>query len=377
VNFSTDRALSRRQFVHLAGTGIGALTLGGALLSACGGDDAGPSTTGAPSSGGGSTAAPSSSVASGDLTTIRSQLSWIPNVEFGAYWIGLEDGLYTAEGVKLDFLSGGPNSPGSAQTIAADGADVAHSDDFVGLMDAILAGNDFVLFAVKMQTSPVGFMWLPDAGITKVQDLIGKKIGSNAGQDNIIDAVFTANGLEPDYTFVPVGFDPQPLIDGEIDVKTCFVTNEPLTLQVQGIDVETVTYTDFGLPQYADVMFAKRSYVEEHRDTIVKYLTATIKGWEANEADPERAAKLSVEKYGVDQGLDLQQQILNNEADIPLMQSPLTKEKGLMRISREVMETQMYPALAAVGRTGLPAVDVLVDESILDDVYQGKNRLTS
>ena len=40
-----------------------------------------------------------------------------------------------------------------------------------------------------------------------------------------------------DYEFVPMSFDPQPLVDGEMDVITCYVTNQPIQLRMQGHDV--------------------------------------------------------------------------------------------------------------------------------------------
>src|SRR5690606_1253518 len=107
----------------------------------------------------------------------------------------------------------------------------------------------------KLQSSPLGFMWLPDSGISGIEDLVGRRIGAPQGNERFIDAVMQVNGIEPDYTFVPMGFDPQPLVDGEMDAMTVFVTNQPITLALQGIENESVTLAEWGLPQYADVMF--------------------------------------------------------------------------------------------------------------------------
>ena len=68
------------------------------------------------------------------------------------------------------------------------------------------------------------------------EDLVGKRIGGVQGDQIRIDAVFKINDLESDYEFVPMSFDPQPLVDGEMDLITCYVTNQPIQLQLQGHD---------------------------------------------------------------------------------------------------------------------------------------------
>jgi hypothetical protein len=105
-------------------------------------------------------------------------------------------------------------------------------------------------------------------------------------------------------------------------------------------------------------------------------MRATVRGWEKNEEDPEVAATLAVEKYGRDLDLSLPQQIRENENQIPLTQSALTKEKGLLWVSPEDIEDRMYPILEAAEMTDLPPVESYVDTSVLEDAYGGATRLT-
>ena len=46
----------------------------------------------------------------------------------------------------------------------------------------------------------------------------------------MLQALFRVNRLKEDYTMVPVGFSPEPLLEGAGDAYFCFVTNQPQTL---------------------------------------------------------------------------------------------------------------------------------------------------
>jgi hypothetical protein len=104
-------------------------------------------------------------------------------------------------------------------------------------------------------------------------------------------------------------------------------------------------------------------------------MRATIKGWEANAADTALGAKLAVEKYGVDLGLDIKQQTRQNELQIPLMKSSLTDSKGLFRVDPALLGGDMYAALKAAGLSTLPDVTKIVDTTVLDEVYGTKTKL--
>ena len=106
------------------------------------------------------------------------------------------------------------------------------------------------------------------------------------------------------------------------EAYSCFTTNQPLILEDQGYvlgeDFLTATWEDLGVPLYSNVSFAPRTYANENHDVLVRFMRALVLGWEVNEDDPEYAARLSVEKYGVDLGLSLDQQIRENMTQIPL-----------------------------------------------------------
>lgn len=360
--------LDRRSFLRLGGYGTGAVLLGG-LLASCG-DDGESSAETATGSGGSS------------LTAASLAMGWIKNVEYGGNWLALENGFYTDEGIEVEYLQGGPNAPAPAVAVAAGDAQIGVESSLRRFADAVIEGNDFVIFGTQYQTSPGGVLSLAEKPVRTPEDLIGIRFLGQEGVDITIDAVLKIAGLtEGDYEFIPAGFTPDPLVEGAGDAYSCFVVNQPITLEEQfgmvaGEDYVVTTWADLGLPAYANMYFCERSFAEENHDYLVKFLRATIKGWELNaQEDPGVAAGLAVDTYGVDLGLDLAQQTRQNELQIPLMQGPLTDSKGLFWVDSDALGGEMWGALEAAGRDGLPEASSVIDLSVLEDAYDGETSL--
>jgi ABC-type nitrate/sulfonate/bicarbonate transport system substrate-binding protein len=305
---------TRRGFLRGSVLLGGAALIGGpALLSACGSD-----STSSASSGGTATGSASS-------TKVSNVLSWVKNVEWAGLWVADDSGFYADEGLTADFIGGGPNAPENVQVIESGQAQLGMASDTLKIIDAAAGGADFVMIAAVLQESPVGFAWL-DPSIKSIHELVGKRIGGDASTPSMVDACFAANNIPADYKFVSIGFDPAPLANGEVDAILCYVTNQVNVLEMQGLTVYTATLTEFGLPLYADAIFAKRSYLDANHDTVVKYLRATIKGHEKNAKDATLGARLAVEKYGVDLALDYDACLMENQKQIPLQQSDVTAQ---------------------------------------------------
>ena len=353
--------LSRRSLLRAAGAS--GLVLGaGGLLSACGGD---------------SDASSSSGSGDGRSTTVKVALGWIKNVEFAGFWLADQKGYYADENLTVEFQAGGPNTPDPTQSVSAGSADLGVHANMQTLLQAIPKGNDFSLLGAVFQTSPGGLLSLASDPVREPKDLLGAKVLGQQGTQPLIDAILTGAGLKKSYDFTPVGYDVSPLVQKQGKAYTCFLTNQPITLETKyrmkkGKDFEVVTYSDLGLPSYSSIVFCKRTMLTGKADVLERFMRATIRGWQDNAKDPEQAAKLAVTKYGVDLGLELKQQVRENELQIPFTQSALTKNKGLLRIDESLLGGDMYDGLKAAGVKKLPDAAKIVDQSVLDAVFGKK-----
>jgi ABC-type nitrate/sulfonate/bicarbonate transport system substrate-binding protein len=350
---------SRRRLLKAAGA-TGAAAVGGGLLTGC--SDVG------------------SSQASSSTDKVRVALGWLKDIGFAGFWYADSAGYYAEENLSVEFQGGGPNAPDTTVLLANGQADIGVHANMQILLQAIVKGNDFRMVGAALQTNPGGLLSLASDPVRRPRDLVGAKILGQVGAKPQINAIFDLAGLKKDYEFVPAGSTVDPLVEKRGKVLTCYVTSQPIALESKykmkpGKDFVTVTYESLGLPAYATIVYCKQAFLRQRSDVMERFMRASIRGWQANARDPERAARLVVEKYGADLGLDLTEQTRGNEAQIPFTQNALTREKGIFRLDVERLSGPMYAGLRAAGVKDLPDAHKVVDNSVLDAVYRGRNRL--
>ncbi|MEU6227035.1 ABC transporter substrate-binding protein [Streptomyces sp. NPDC047042] len=349
---ATDRRLFLRRGLQLGG----AVLLGGPLLAACGDSDSSSSASSAPSSGPGRF---------GELTL---RLSWIKNVEFAGSYIADSKGYYTAEGFsKVTLIGGGPSATPMETDVVTKKALVAISaPDITGA--AVAKGAPLKIIGAQFQKNPFCIMSMTKNAIVKPEDMYGKKIGVQAGNESVWAAYIKATGLdESKITKVPVQFDPLPLTQGTVDGWFSFVTNEPNTLRLKGFKVSTMLLADTGYPLVSETYCVRQETIDNQRDLLKAFLRAEIKGWKANIADPALGAKLAAETYGKGLGLTTEEQTLESKDESKLMVSADTKKSGLFTVTPELIEENIKTL--KYGGLDLTA-DKLFDLSIIEEVYK-------
>ncbi|MWV51269.1 hypothetical protein GRS96_18520 [Rathayibacter sp. VKM Ac-2803] len=303
-----------------------------------------------------------------DLTTVRVSLGWITNVEWAGFWLADKNGYYADQGLDIEWIGGGPNAPTTMATVAAGDADLGVEPGVQGWLSSFADGNDWTAVGAVFQDSPASIVSLADDPVTSAEDLVGQTVLGQEGTQIDYDAVFRVAGLEPDYEFIPAGFDIAPLVDGQGIAYTAYATNQPITLEEQyGLspdDYVVTLYSDLGLPTYGNVIYGDSGYIEGDSDVVEGFLAASLRGWEENGDDPAVAAQLAVDEYGADLGLDLTQQTRENTLQQPLVVG--TTGDPLLSMSVDRMTDEMYPGLEAAGYDDLPAPADFIDMTYLD-----------
>ena len=304
-----------------------------------------------------------------DFGELNVQLSWIKNSEFAGEFFAVENGYYTDAGFSSVNLVAGP---------AATEAEVLAGNALVGIANPIstapiILGENAPLkiIGTTYQKNPFTILSLKDGGnIATVQDLIGKRIGVQAGpNETLFDALLKANGIDASkVTKVPVQYDPAPLVNGEVDGFLAYVTNESFVVADQGYEVTNLLFADNGLPFVTESFVVTQDSIDNNRAALKAFLKATILGWKDSIADPNGGADLALNVYGADLGLNADKEYYQSKTQNEiLVQTDETAANGLFTIS-DAMIAQNLATLKAAGYT--ITADQLFDMSLLKEVYE-------
>jgi ABC-type nitrate/sulfonate/bicarbonate transport system substrate-binding protein len=295
-------------------------------------------------------------------TALDFQIRWLKTVAFGGWWAGIENGYFADVGIDLKVIPGGPNLD-VQQVVAGGGVPIGE-----GITDRIIRGKieqnlAFKIIGCLYQKTPAVFMSLGENNWTKPADLVGKRIGTTNEGVPLIEALLSQAGLPPkDWEFVQAGFDPSPLIQGDVDFFQGFRTDQGVALELQDRKMNYITYDQFGFDPYDAPIFVLEETLEKERDLLVRFMRASIKGWEWAVANPTKAAEITVDKYGTDE-LNLEQQKLESKFQVEDVTSSETDENGLFYTTEQRWQ-DMIDFLADAGSLpkSIPATDIFTAE---------------
>ncbi|MDL5155565.1 ABC transporter substrate-binding protein [Actinomycetospora termitidis] len=344
--------IGRRSFLRWSGLAAGAVG-GATLLAACGGG----------SDAGSAPAAPGSNAYGREAI----QLSWIKNTEFAGEYMADSRGYYREAGFEgIDLLAGGSASTGVE-------ANLVSGNCWAGLSapaltaPAVLQGAPLKIVGATYQKNP--FCIVSGAGnpIPEPRAMIGKRIGVQDSNDQVWNGLLRANGIDPaQITRVPVQFDAAPLTTGEIDGYLAYITNEPNSLTRRGFPNTTFLFADHGLPLVAETVTVLQETIDNERAKLKAFLRAEVRGWNDAVRDIPGVARLTVETYGRDLGLDIPGQVKEATDQNALVVTDDTRANGLFTMTDVLVEENLR-ALSLAGST--IAREQLFDLSLLTEVY--------
>lgn len=330
---------------------VGVLVTAGGLLAACG------------------SSSPSASSSAGGYGAISVQLSWIKNSEFSGEFIADSKGYYKDAGFSsVNLLSG----PVAQEQVVATGQAQFGLSDAISTGAAISKSNfPIKIVGAAYQKNPFTILSLADKGnILKPSDLCGKRIGVQAPNTALFNALVAANNLTCSITIVPNDFSTAPLEDKQIDGLVAYQTNEALLVKDDGFKTANLPFATNGLPFVAEAVITTDAMIKDHPDEVKAFLKAEILGWKAACADPTAGPTLAVGTYGKDikPALVLAKEIeQSKEQCTALINDADTKANGLFTIT---------PALIAASVNSLKvakipvAADQLFDTSLITDLYK-------
>ena len=302
---------------------------------------AAPST--APSAAAASVAASEAPASQAAAASVRLQLQWNPQAQFGGYFAADKQGYYKAENLTVTMLPGGADVIPQQVGSAADGPEFTISW-VPKVLEAREGGSDLVDIAQIFQRSgTLSVTWKKD-NITDPCALAGKKVGVwDFGNEFEVTAGLLTCGLTPglesngdptkQYQKVIQAFNMSAFLAHEISAGEAMIYNEyaqvleatnPETGNLYSPDdLNVINWNDYRVAMLQDAIFARKAWLDQgtNKDVAVRFIRASLKGWIYCRDHPDDCVK-----YTTDAGSQLgagHQKWMMNEVNALVWPSPL------------------------------------------------------
>ena len=155
----------------------------------------------------------------------------------------------------------------------------------VGIAD----GEPVVAVAATMQRDPQGIMVRKNSSIHSFADLNGHTVAIKTGSTwwEYIERKYQLNNVHE----VPAMMNVANFVADPNYVQQAFATSEPYFAEKAGVETRVLLTSDAGYSPYR-VMFATRTFVEQHPEVVGKFVRASVRGWREYLNDPAPAHAL-------------------------------------------------------------------------------------
>ena len=228
------------------------------------------------------------------LDKVTLLLQWTHQFQFAGYYAAKEKGFYRDAGLDVEIRESTPNL-NAAQEVAEGRADFG-----VGETNLLLArheGKPVVLLANIFQHSALVLAMRQVGPSDSVHSLKGKRVMMDPTDAEIV-AYLTKEGLPPkSYDRVIHSMSTQDFLDGNVDAVTVYLTEKHEDLKRMGGSYMLLTPRSAGIDFYGDNLFTSEAQIREHRERVVAFRDASLKGWEYAMAHPEEVIDFIVARY--------------------------------------------------------------------------------
>jgi len=293
-------------------------------------------------------------------TPFNFQAAWVNDAEFAGYFVGLDQGYFTEEGLDVTYFPGGPDVIPES-TLISGKADLTLTTPETTIKAIVDQGAKFKIIGAQYQKNPIGIVSLAKNPILKPEDMVGKTIAVPPVNLLSIEAVLIINNIDPkSVNFVPYAYDPTPLIKGEIDGSSDFTTNVPYTIGLAGEEAASFLLYDYGFTVYNDTVVVTEETLASRRADLVGFLRASRKGWTENLIDPAAWPPKFADTWFKGTGRTIDNEIFFNTAQKPLMEHP----DGIFAMD----EAGIAANIDALGRIGIKATRDMFDTTLLAEI---------
>jgi NitT/TauT family transport system substrate-binding protein len=226
---------------------------------------------------------------------VNLQLGWLLSGNQIGEVCAKQLGYYEQEGVELRFQAGGPSIDGVA-IVASGRFEVGQVSSSPSLMLASSQDLPIRCFAAGAQEHPFSYISRAGKPVRTPRDLIGKKVGTQSTAVILLRAMLAKHNIpENQVQVIPMGADMSPLMTGQVDVVTGWLTNTTALRVIP--DPVVMRLWDTGVRLYALPYYATAQTIERRADVLARFLRASGRGWAFANANKDQAVEMLVREF--------------------------------------------------------------------------------
>ena len=237
-----------------------------------------------------------------DALTLK--LKWVPQAQFAGYFVAAAKGYYKDAGLDVK-IDGGSTDVTPVQALVGGTADVV-IDWAADALSSREKGINLVNIAQPFKGSALQLTCRKDMGITGPADFKGKTLGVwFGGNEYPFYAYMTKLGVGTSggadgVTVLKQGFNVDPLIQKQAACISTMTYNEYGQVLDAGLkpdDLLVYNYLDQGVGMLEDGLYVLQDKLADakFKDEMVRFVKASMKGWQDAVKNPDEAAKIVVE----------------------------------------------------------------------------------
>jgi NitT/TauT family transport system substrate-binding protein len=276
------------------------------------------------------------------------QLKWVTQAQFGGYYVAKDKGFYEEAGLDVTINPGGPDI--APETVIANGGADVIVDWMGGALAAREKGTMLVNIAQPFTKAGMELVCPTYTGIKSEADFKGKTLGVwFFGNEYPFYAWMNKIGMSTEggpngVTVLKQSFDVQPLIQKQADCISVMTYNEYGQVLDAGFkpeDLVIFNYSAMGNDLLEDGLYVLEDKLKDaaSKDKIVRFVKASMKGWDYALANPDEAAQIVVDNGGQD--LNHQKYMMGEVAKLTAGGNGVLNEAAYQRTEQALLDQKI------------------------------------
>lgn len=307
-------------------------------------------------------------------TQVKLTLPWLPLGTFSYTFVAKAMGFWEKRG--LDVVIDRGFGSGKVCVPVDQGQYEFGILDLAVMMNCVGRGLDLVSVAAIWPTSPVGIFSLKEANIVKPKDLEGQTVAFDVGSGDfqLWPAFVKATGID-DKKVNKVTMDAAALIkalaEKQVKAEGNFFGSIAPSLWAQGMEINSMLYSDYGIKMLSNVLACKRSTIEKQPEMCKNFVEGMMEGLKYVYLNPDKSVDLHLDSVKEFKGGSVTNKKVieyGQAVSTALGMVPAFKEQGLGYQEPELVTQTAETVAAYMGAKSLPKADAMFTNKFVGSV---------